>query len=211
MLLLTLTFLSIYLSLFLSIYLCYFTGSITISLQSTSSSSFSTRITPVGHLIKRNESVTITCQTVAHETSSNITWSKRTFGNDSTLSGNSILSWNEDEYLFGSLTLDRFNYSHCGVYSCRININELPQEIEIPLSIEGTVPESDIKVKVKSVRCIFSAHEKVKLESNKLVSNEKLCYARNKLDLHFKHLTIIKRSKNEVHLVLGWKLDFMHF
>ena len=119
----------------------YLTGSITISLQSTSSSSFSTRITPVGHLIKRNESVTVTCQTVARETSSGYIWSKRTFGNDSTLSGNSIISWNEGEYLFGSITLDHFNDNHCGVYSCRINISELPQEIEIPLTIEGTVPE----------------------------------------------------------------------
>ena len=157
----TVTFLSIHLSLFYIFIYFYFTGSITISLQSTSSSSFSTRITPVGHLIKRNESVTITCQTVAHGTSSNFIWSKRTFGNDSTLSGNSILSWNEGEYLFGSLMLDRFIYSRCGVYSCRINTSELPQEIEIPLSIEGTVPENDIKVEVKSVLRKFLAHDKV--------------------------------------------------
>ena len=93
----------------------------------------------MGHQIKRNESVTITCQTSAAETSSNFTWSKRTFGNRSALSGNNIRSWNEDEYLYGSLTLDYFDYSYCGVYSCEVNIGNALQEVEMPLSIEGTV------------------------------------------------------------------------
>ena len=110
------------------------------SLQSASSSSVSTRISPVGHVIKRNESVTITCQTKANKTSSGFIWSKRTFGNDSILSGDSVMSWSEGEYLYGSVTLDGFDYSNCGVYSCRINISELQQEVEMPISIEGTVP-----------------------------------------------------------------------
>jgi hypothetical protein len=41
--------------------------------------------------------------------------------------------------LYGSLTLDYFDYSHCGVYSCEVNIGNALQEVEMPLSIEGTV------------------------------------------------------------------------
>ena len=120
------------------LFLLYFSGKVTISFQSASSSSLSAQITPVGHLIKRNESVTITCQTLAAGTSSNFTWSKKTFVNHSALSGNNIRSWNEGEYLYGSLTLDYFDYYHCGVYSCQVNIDSTQQEAEIPLSIEGT-------------------------------------------------------------------------
>ena len=97
-------------------------------------------MTAVGRLIKRNESVTITCQTLATETSSNFTWSKRTFANHSTLSGNNIQSWIEEEYLYGSLKLDNFDYYDCGIYSCQVNTTDrTSQEAEMPLSIEGTV------------------------------------------------------------------------
>ena len=106
-----------------------------INAQSTLSSSLSTNLTPVGHLIQRNDSVTITCQTLAAETSSNFTWSKRTFANNSQISGNNIRSWIEGEYLYGSLTLDYFDYHHCGTYSCQVNT----EEAEIPLSIRGIV------------------------------------------------------------------------
>ena len=93
----------------------------------------------MGHIIKRNESVTITCQTLAAGTSSNFTWTKKTFGNHSTLSGNNIRSWYEGEYLYGSVALDYFDYTHCGVYSCQVNIGGTTQQVKIPLSIEGTV------------------------------------------------------------------------
>ncbi len=120
-------------------YLFSFVGEVTISFQSASSSSLLARISLVGHLIRSNESVTITCQTNARETSSNFTWSKRTYGNRSALSGNNIYSWNEGQYLYGSLTLDYFDYDHCGVYSCQVDTGETVVEIEMPLSIEGTV------------------------------------------------------------------------
>jgi hypothetical protein len=92
----------------------------------------------VGHIIKRNESVTITCQTLATGTSSNFTWTKKTFGNHSTFSEN-IRSWNEGEYLYGSVTLDYFDYTHCGVYSCQVNIGGTTPQGQMPLSIEGMV------------------------------------------------------------------------
>ncbi|CAB4025155.1 protocadherin Fat 4-like, partial [Paramuricea clavata] len=104
-------------------YFATISGAITISFVSNSSSSLLAYRTPVGHIIKRNESVTITCQTLAAGTSSNFTWTKKTFANQTTLSGNNIRSWNEGEYLYGSVTLDYFDYTHCGVYSCQVNMS----------------------------------------------------------------------------------------
>lgn len=118
--------------------LSVFSGKITISIQSTSSSSSSVHRTLVGHLIKPNESVTITCQITAAETSSNFTWSKRTFRNHSELNSN-IRSWKEGEYLYSSITLENFDYSHCGVYICEVNSGGTHHAAEMPLSINGIV------------------------------------------------------------------------
>ena len=51
-------------------------------------------------------------------------------------------SWIEGEYLYGSISLNNFDYHHCGVYTCRINIGGILQEEEIPLAIEGILHES---------------------------------------------------------------------
>ena len=117
----------------------YLSGQITISVTSGLSNASAPR-TPVGHIIKRNNSVTITCQTLNDQTSPIFTWSKRTLGNYSTFSADNIQSWTEGEYLYGSIRLNYFDYSDCGVYKCTlVNINGTLQEAEIPVSIEGIV------------------------------------------------------------------------
>lgn len=92
----------------------------------------------MGHPVKRNESVTLTCQIVASDAMpGNFAWFKRTFGSSLELSGPDIRSWTQGEYLYGSLTLNNYNYSDCGVYSCRIATGVVTQEIEMPVTIEG--------------------------------------------------------------------------
>ena len=91
----------------------------------------------MGYLLNRNESVTITCQILTARKSSNFTWSKITFSNHSELDGNNIGSWQEGEYLYSSITLENFDYSHCGVYVCQVNSNGTQQSAKMPLSING--------------------------------------------------------------------------
>ncbi|XP_028402439.1 uncharacterized protein LOC114525371 isoform X2 [Dendronephthya gigantea] len=158
-------------------YYAVLSDNITISFKSNTSSSTATERRPVGYLLKRNETVTITCQILDTETSSTFLWYKKTIGEPSHLNNSNKRSWIEGEYLYGSITLYNFDYHDCGVYTCQINSGGMFQEGKIPLTVEAPIVvqhvENNLRSKVrrgrlKTIKVLFLGYPRPQIYAERL-------------------------------------------